>query len=474
MSTVRWIILPSIASGLLVILLAAVIRSIARIAKPLGAIVAVGFGLRLVAALGLFWISYLQLPVLSSLQLGRGFWRMALDAFVYYDIALYAAEGGRFVPPDAASKAYVDLLALWLWVFGTSPFSPVLLNLTCYVGTCALLVAALRGLPKEWLLKAGAVLLLAVSLSPMSLFVSAQALKDALFLLFAVVLSAGVWLLTRVLSDPSLTWREVVPGLLAISVGSYVTAGIRVYYPAINAVAMGAALLSIVLVKRHARWGLFAGSSAALAALTLSAVLLGSPEGSHYMRLLLGMGTTSPAQMMEQSRLGFARTGGSTNVAAATERDGVPGSWQSHPATVGGYARALGVGVATLFVPLLVLNALSIVNVTGGLAMMAVGDLDTIFFDIVVASTAWLAWGLWRERRPNVPYLVFAITLALLLIVLMGYIVTNVGTLVRLRLMLLVPSSTLLLAFASAPAFIASDAAAAEPAVSGSRPRKAG
>jgi hypothetical protein len=477
MSIVRWIVLPCLASGLLVVLLAAIIRWIVRISRPLGAIVATGFGLRLVIALALFWTSYLQLPVLSSLQLGRGFWRMALDAFVYYDVALYAAEGDRIVPPSAPSKAYVDAVALWLSVFGTSPFSPVLLNLACYVGTCALLIAVLRGLPERWRLKAGAVLLLGVSLSPMSLFISAQALKDAFFLFFAVLLSAGVWLLARVLSEPSLaSWQKVVPALLAISVGTYITAGVRIYYPAISTVCVGAALVSIVLMKRHAPWRLIAGSSAAIAAVMLSAVLFGSPEGSSYVRLLMGMGAASPTQMLEQSRRGFAGTGGSTNVAEAPTEPGRGMSLKLPP--IGVYIRAVAVGLATLFVPLVILNALSVVNVTNSLFMMAVGDVDTVFFDLVVASTGWLAWRLWREQKPNVPYLVFAVTLGLMLAVLMSYIVTNVGTLVRLRLMLLVPSWTLLFAFSSTPAFIVSDAASdlppAEPALSGNWSTKAG
>jgi hypothetical protein len=366
------------------------------------------------------------------------------------------------------------VLALWMSVFGTSPFSPVLLNLTCYVATCALLISVLRGLPERWVLRAGAVLLFAVSLSPMLLFVSAQALKDSFFLFFAVVLSAGGWLLARVLSEPALaTWRKIVPGLLAISLGMYVTAGVRVYYPVIAAVCFGTVFVSVVVLKRHARWALLTGSLAALSAVMLSALLYGSTEGSGYIRILLGLGS-SPTQVVERSRVGFASTGGSTNVAQAPPADLQPEA-EGTGTSIVGYVRAMAVGLATLVVPLTLLNALSVVNVTGGMAMMAIGDLDTIFFDIIVASTVWLAWRLWREQRPNLPYLIFAVMLALMLAVLMSYIVTNVGTLVRLRLMLLVPSWTLLFAFAPAPAFITAEAPSPlEPALSGSWPTKAG
>ena len=90
--------------------------------------------------------------------------------------------------------------------------------------------------------------------------------------------------------------------------------------------------------------------------------------------------------------------------------------------------------------------------------MRALGDIDTVCFDIMMVATAVMTWRLRREVRGNAPYLIFSISLALMLTLLMAYIVTNVGTLVRLRLMLAVPFWTLTFAFARLPRLVGGDA----------------
>ena len=57
------------------------------------------------------------------------------------------------------------------------------------------------------------VTLLALSASPMLIFVSTQVLKDDLFLLFSALLSTGVWWIALMLGAPSrASWRRLVPG----------------------------------------------------------------------------------------------------------------------------------------------------------------------------------------------------------------------------------------------------------------------
>jgi hypothetical protein len=175
---IRWVVLPSISSALVLLALVFVCRWIWRIERRLGLLVAAGLAIRLILASVLFWVSYLSLPPLASLQLGGGFWKMALDAQEYYALGLHAVEQGIFsVPLVVPSRTYVLALGAWMSITGTSPFSAVLLNATCYVGTCAAIVAVLRGLDKSQLMRAGFPIVATIAASPMLLFVSTQARK---------------------------------------------------------------------------------------------------------------------------------------------------------------------------------------------------------------------------------------------------------------------------------------------------------
>ena len=441
-SVIRWVVLPSISSALILLALAYACRWIWGIERRLGILVSTGLAIRLMLASVLFWVSYLGLPPLASLQLGGGFWKMALDAQVYYALGLHAAEQGLFsVPLGAPSRTYVLALAVWMTVAGTSPFSAVLLNATCYVGTCAAIVAVLRGLGKSQLRRAGIPIVATISASPMLLFVSTQALKDSFFTLFAIVISIGVWWVTSLLTRPSReSWGRLAPGTLALGLGIFMTAGVRVYFPVIATACYGLALLASFAYSRRSSWRLTAATSVLTVAFAAASLTLGSDEGRSY--LALAMRADSPSQffnMVERARSGFQKSAGTTNVA--------------RPAEGGSEDRSknLLVGLATLFVPLTFLRAVSIVNTSGSLAMVVLGDLDTLFFDVTVIAMGIVAFRLWRVSEKNVPYLVFTLSLALLLSALMAYTVTNVGTLVRLRLMVLAPCWALPFAFVQLP-----------------------
>lgn len=467
MTMIRWVLLPSIGSALTVALLVLVCRWIWRNSRPLGLIVACGVGVRLAAATVLFWTSYLQLPVLSSLQLGGGFWRMAFDAHGYHLTGTFAAEGTlATIAEGAPSPAYLQALALWMRLTGTSPFSAVLLNLTCYVTACALLVGALRGLSSRHAETVRRATLLALSASPMLVFVSTQVLKDDFFLLFSALLSTGVWWIALMLASPALaSWRRLVPGLLAVSVGVFVTAGVRVYYPAIASLCFGLAFLVSLLGRRRVSWPLVFGCAALTIITAGTAITFGSEQGRNYLDVFGGARSPGDAvDMVEGARAGFIATGGGTNIAGtAAAESGVTGR-----------LRAVAIGLASMFVPLVALRTFGLVEVSGGAAMMALGDIDTLFFDAVFVAMVVLTWRLWREMRPNAGFLSYAVALVLMLCVLMGYTVTNVGTLVRLRLMVFVPLVTMPLAFSRLPRYLGVDERdTAEPALSGAVPTPA-
>lgn len=466
MTMIRWVLLPSVASSVIGVLLVLACRWIWRTSRPLGIIVAAGMALRIAAATALFWTSFLHLPLLSSLQLGGGFWRMAFDARGYYLNGIFAAEGTlASIPAGSASPAYVQALALWMRLTGTSPFSAVLLNLTCYVTTCALLVGALRGLTSRQADLVRRVTLLALSASPMLLFVSTQVLKDDFFLLFSALVSTGVWWIALMLGAPSLaSWRRLVPGLLAVSVGVFVTAGVRVYYPAIASLCFGVAFIVALLGRRRVSWPLIFGCAALTIVTAGTALTFGSEEGRTYLDVIGGARSPSDAvSMVDGARAGFIATGGATNIAEAPA--GAPGATSR--------LRGVAMGLATMFVPLVVLRTLGLVAVSGGAAMVALGDVDTLFFDAVFVAVVYLTWRMSRELRPNTAFLTFAVGLVLLLCVLMGYTVTNVGTLIRLRLMVLVPLITMPLAFSRLPRYLGDDDRAAGPRLSAAAPTPA-
>src|SRR4051794_9591605 len=74
----------------------------------------------------LFLISFWQLPIMPSLQLGGGFWALALDGRTYFDVAAHAAATTiRGITDDFPSPFYLRTLAVWLRVFGAIPPSAI-------------------------------------------------------------------------------------------------------------------------------------------------------------------------------------------------------------------------------------------------------------------------------------------------------------------------------------------------------------
>jgi SAM-dependent methyltransferase len=104
-----------------------------------------------------------------------------------------------------------------------------------------------------------------------------------------------------------------------------------------------------------------------------------------------------------------------------------------------GRVSALAVGLGLMFVPVSALKALSIVDFSGGRGLLVITDVDTLFMD---ATLVLLMAFLVRRRsaaRGQLSYLCFATILAAAAGLLMAYIVTNFGTLFRLRLMAVAP-----------------------------------
>jgi hypothetical protein len=107
----------------------------------------------------------------------------------------------------------------------------------------------------------------------------------------------------------------------------------------------------------------------------------------------------------------------------------------------------LATGLAAMFVPISVLKTLSIVSFAGGRGLLLITDLDTAVLDLGLGVGLFLLL-LQRSAVRLSPATVFVVVLAISTTVAMAYVVTNFGTLFRLRLLastplLLVPAFAL-------------------------------
>lgn len=532
-------ILAAVVFGYLVL---AGYRSIRRRSEVIGAIVAVTILGRVAIGLALFWTSFLYLPIAPALQLGGGFWLIAPDATGYYEMALGAAEAGRWVPLDHAipSPFFVDVLALWMRAVGGLPVAGMFLNLCLYVALVAALVRIFKPI-NEWRRDLPCIIgVAAYSFSPVVLVHSTQPLKDEFSNVLIALACFGV-LAARRMMYRIRTVKDVVVtacGIIAVGVATFGIAGIR-WYNAVILIGSLALTLAVFAVRWRAtplmRYS--AGSVALLMAAWLGfwggagpyhhrisadieKVLAWQPPRDFSRAEILRSGTAAVrriaaipfdlATMVQISRTGFLTSGGNSNIVVPLREDpGVglartreleayqlasaayakamaerelqerraqeeearrgqilgsrpppprplpprPGprpliadEFRAVPITIPDHLRAAATGLAIVFVPLSVLKAVSAIAIGGGGAIMAIADFDTLFLDVTTLLVLAL---LWRRRRAigdRLPFVIFVLILAATTAMLLGYVVTNYGTLWRLRSLVAVPLWLLVIA----------------------------
>src|SRR5262245_40975033 len=163
---VQILIASAVGAGLV-----AACRWLSRRSSLCARVVVAGLLLRAAVTLVLFWLSYLNLPILRQHQSGDGFWDLALDAGMYYRSAFDAAHHGfDTISRGSASPAFVKTLALWMLAVGSSPISGAYLNLALYVVLCVMIVAVFKPSGDARADVPCAVMLAAVSFSPVVVF----------------------------------------------------------------------------------------------------------------------------------------------------------------------------------------------------------------------------------------------------------------------------------------------------------------
>lgn len=423
-------------------------RAITAVDARLGTIVGLGVLLRLALGVALYWVSYCDWALLADLHSGDGFWELAPDARYYYLAAAGAAhERLSQVPAGSPSPMFVVTLALWMRLVGATPAAVVLMNAVLAVAACRLVVSVLHRSREPLAKRALLVILAGLSLSPALVLFAAQGLKDQFTVTLLVFAAAGAFWWFDARQAVTVSRLRSLGGWLILAVAVYCIAGVRAYLAFIMLAAVGAALL-VQAVPWHTGWGRRAlGALLSMAALWLAFMLGAGPYYQRYGGMVarvvpafaiasLPSATTrvltsgfspstaamvAPVEAIESARAGFVRTPGATNlVAADAPQDGAV--W-----------RVLR-GLAATFVPISALKAAGVVEFTGGRGLLAVTDIDAIVNLVLFVAAVGLVPAWWRKPR-HASYVVYASSVAVAVLLPMAYVVTNFGTLFRLRVM---------------------------------------
>jgi hypothetical protein len=451
-------IVVSIILGILILKTYRWMRAQSALAAGLLAIGIIG---RAAIGLTLFWISYLDLALLNGLHSGDGFWRVASDAGTYYHAASIGyLQGLSAIPSNTPSPAYAALLAGWMRLVGLSPASGFFLNLACYVAFCGLIVrtcSPIRDRPQKL---ACAACLAPFSVAPALLVHGSQPLKDEAFVFLIGAVAVCVLSLLAVPESPApqSERRTTFAALIGLGAAAYAMSGMRLYFVEMIWLCLGAASVLHVWFARKSH----PGRAVAIGLVTLGTAAIG--PGAVWIEASRAA-TTRPAPF---ERSADTRPSGSPDATAPSlqgRRSGLSSTgltWASPLAQVraarDGFQRAVGesnfapesatddpligstmVGMAILFVPIPVIRWLGLAEIEGGRGLLFVTDIDTLLLDLSIAACGTLLVVRRKWIHPHIPYVCFTLGLALITTLLLAFVVTNFGTLFRLRLMMAVP-----------------------------------
>jgi hypothetical protein len=419
-----------------------------RLCRAQPTIVVVGFLIRVFAAQGLFWISYLRLPFARSLQLGNGFWFFAVDGPFYLEYATKLVARGPaailFLGDEFPSRFFVQVLSLFASAFGGVASVAILLNGAAYLLTCAIVMR----------LRRNDVVLAAIAFSPAAILFSLQPLKDTLFMLLIVAVFAAFrrWEELWRAGGTRTQFLACAAAMLAVL---YALAGIRWYFAAI--VWGSSAIFCLVSALRARRRGWALATNAVLFVLLAQSVRLGALDlPPTYDRLLNPMTAVRwrPAAAeahIADVRYGFETTPGATTIvtgtalenpsppptpaptAATTPPPVPPPAPQPAPQTL---LSRVTTGFAAMFLPRVLAESLGIIHVGGGRGFWLFVEVDTIVFDLVLLyAIVYCTRSLRRGQARMTATFVLCVLVFVMTAAPMLYTVNNFGTLFRLRLM---------------------------------------
>lgn len=385
------------------------------------------------------------------------------DAQMYYEEAAAAADIGLTeVGDDQASPTFVRSLALWMRLAGQSHAASHLLNVLVYagvsVGICLVLTRRRDAIGAQ----ATALVVGAFALSPNLVILASQPLKDTLFFGALALVVAGLW---WVLTDaPGSPLRLAPVPLALVLLGVYLMSGMRAYFGLVILGLLAGVLFlrGLALIRELGRvpWR-YVGAAVVVLTVVWTGCRLGG--GPYYEALVepvmlpvmasvadvtntvrdafgqtvaprppVAAGKAGVLAVVRQSRRGFETSGGTTNM-APVELDRTGGD--------GVLDKVSGVllGLGAVFVPVSLLKATGLVTFAGGGRMLLLTDIDTLFLDLTIVACLVLVWRHRREISGAWTLAAFLLVLGVVSAILVGYVVTNYGTLFRLRLLAVVP-----------------------------------
>jgi hypothetical protein len=450
----------------ILLLLFAIWRDVRSRSPLLGHVLLAGLAVRGVAGTALFLLSYWNLPFLRSLHADDGFWLFAPDARVYYNNALDVLARGFAHAWDHGSPRYVALFAAWMRVVGANPFSGTILNLLIFGLLCAAIVRFFRPTGRWRDDLPCAIVLGGLGLLPSLVVHSTQSLTDDVVIAatFIALMSAST------AYGSALGWSALGASIVAAVVSGsalLLLTDMRSYF----ALMIVACLLPAAMVR------VWSGRKVLVATATTCVIFLsGSWSGYkmgedpywnpmvEYSRVPTVTPRVTEGRSLSQrfrarvvrtfqtawvrlrdSRLGFIASGGATNIVSLSDlKQEAPGGWRDG-------VRAALVGYCVLFIPIDVLARLDFVRFSGGQGLLAVTDLDTLLMDGTIVGVGVLLWRRRTHLRANPGFAVCAVVLFALTATLLAYTVTNYGTLILLRAMVVVPVWMLALTFGRPP-----------------------
>jgi len=390
------------------------------------------------------------------------------DAQVYFEQATLASDHGlTLVGDDEASPTFVRGLALWMRAVGSSHGSVHLLNLLVFAGLCMGVVGVLTKDRSPLGRTAAAVIVGAFAFSPNLIILASQPLKDTLFFGALALVVLGVLYLVD--DDERQRWLAPVP-LAVVLLGMYLLSGMRAYY-GLMILGLFAGVVAVrwaatMIEQRRVPWRRTAASVLIVATMWVGCRLGGGPYYESLVDPMLAPVTSRVAaaasqarawliqdadtprprqpsasasqgggglvSTIERSRRGFELTMGGTNMAPPELDRSLRSGFASR-------VQGLLLGVAAVFVPVTVLKAAGVVSFSGGGRLLLLTDADTVFLDVAILACLVLVWRHRAVARANWTFAAFVLALGVVSAVLVGYVVTNYGTLFRLRLMAAVP-----------------------------------
>jgi hypothetical protein len=489
MSVLEWSILAArlAVSGVAAASVLLAYRVVRRRCPRCARLLALGIIARAAVGLSAFWISYARIPILPELQLGPGFWDLAPDAETYYESALAVLDGGvGVVNWERGSPVHIVILAGWMAIVGVSPAAALFLNLVAYVWTSALLVNWFAP-QRSGDATPALVALLGFSISPALVLHGSQPLKDELFLymIVASTLAGAVALKGLMSAAPGArAWARGVGATAIICVAVYLMAGIRTYYPPLLLSGLGVAIIAGVGWVPRRDWGRYAVAAVAVLVVVTASYLAGA--GSLF-RLFLESGvdrmrqgfiaspsgtslstaklppprSNEPAILeIEPEPRSYAASGGVTAVASpVSPTAGVaapPTVWDVwirvlNPSEFGFRIRATLKGLLATFVPISLLLHFGAVDFAGGRGLLLVTDMDTIFMNLSLVLVAWVCWTRRSHLRRNWPLAMMLLVPTVGLALLQAYVVTNFGSLFRMRVIMVATAWLLPLTLVTLP-----------------------